>query len=237
MSLTKVFTVKNAKFLLTGPDALDFIHRLSVSDLKKEAFTKQTATCFLNPKGKIIDHVMIFKQNEGLILLSSFQNKNILFDHLEGYHFSEDFIVKEIDIPIYIIITGDIFYYSLELPKDQKFSYIDENEWEIFRIEHMIPWGGHEIVQDFMPQEIGLEQLISHDKGCYIGQEVILKSLTFQKHKRSLQGLKLSEESLLNLNKGARILLENGDEAIITSVSSKYFSNKINALAIVRKNT
>jgi len=46
-------------------------------------------------------------------------------------------------------------------------------EFEIFRIKHGIALPGNEITEQINPVECGLNEYISYNKGCYIGQEVI----------------------------------------------------------------
>lgn len=47
------------------------------------------------------------------------------------------------------------------------------HEFEIFRIKHGIALPGNEITGQINPVECGLNEYISYNKGCYIGQEVI----------------------------------------------------------------
>jgi folate-binding protein YgfZ len=50
---------------------------------------------------------------------------------------------------------------------------LSEQEFEIFRIKHGIALPGNEITELINPVECGLNEYISYNKGCYIGQEVI----------------------------------------------------------------
>lgn len=56
-----------------------------------------------------------------------------------------------------------------------------EEEYDRFRIEHLIPANPNELSEDFNPLEAGLNDLISFTKGCYVGQEVIARLDTYQK--------------------------------------------------------
>ena len=46
---------------------------------------------------------------------------------------------------------------------------------EQLRIEHGLPRFGHEIGPDTFPQEAGVGDAVSYDKGCYLGQEVVAR--------------------------------------------------------------
>lgn len=61
------------------------------------------------------------------------------------------------------------------------------------RTERGIPRYGWEISEDVNPWEANLQEFIHFEKGCYIGQEVILRLNTYDKVKRHLMKLELSE--------------------------------------------
>ena len=63
--------------------------------------------------------------------------------------------------------------------------------FEAYRIERGQPAAGHEIHDDVIPLEAGLWHLVSFDKGCYIGQEVIARMESRSRIARQLAGLRL----------------------------------------------
>lgn len=65
----------------------------------------------------------------------------------------------------------------------------------ILRVESGRPAAGHELVEEYTPLEVGLEAAISHNKGCYTGQEVIARQITYDKIIRHLAGLFLAGEA------------------------------------------
>ena len=67
-------------------------------------------------------------------------------------------------------------------------------EIEIFRIEAGIPGPQSELTEDYTPLEVDLKELISENKGCYTGQEVLARQMTYQKIARQLTGLRLGAE-------------------------------------------
>jgi aminomethyltransferase len=66
--------------------------------------------------------------------------------------------------------------------------------FEAHRIERGDPAPGHEINDDVIPLEVGLSSLVSFDKGCYIGQEVIARMESRSRIARLLAGLRLEAE-------------------------------------------
>jgi tRNA-modifying protein YgfZ len=64
--------------------------------------------------------------------------------------------------------------------------------YEIFRIEAGRPAARAELSGEYTPLEAGLESAISDGKGCYTGQEVIARQLTYDKVTQRLAGLRLA---------------------------------------------
>ncbi len=60
--------------------------------------------------------------------------------------------------------------------------------YEAHRIERGLPAPGREIDDDVIPLEVGLWHLVSFDKGCYIGQEVIARMESRSRIARQLAG-------------------------------------------------
>jgi folate-binding protein YgfZ len=53
---------------------------------------------------------------------------------------------------------------------------MDDASWEILRIERGTPLFGVDMSEDMLPIEAGIhERAIDHGKGCYIGQEVVVR--------------------------------------------------------------
>lgn len=64
---------------------------------------------------------------------------------------------------------------------------------EALRAELGVPAVGHELTLDANPLEARLHKSISFDKGCYTGQEVIAKMITYKSTKRTLVGYRLPD--------------------------------------------
>ena len=60
------------------------------------------------------------------------------------------------------------------------------------RIRNRIPTHPNEINENYNPWEAGLEDSISLQKGCYVGQEIVARLNTYDKVKRRLVALRLS---------------------------------------------
>ncbi len=68
---------------------------------------------------------------------------------------------------------------------------LSSNEFEMVRIEAGWPAVGHELTENFTPLEASLTTAISGSKGCYTGQEIIARQITYDKVVQRLAGLRL----------------------------------------------
>ena len=68
---------------------------------------------------------------------------------------------------------------------------LDSATYETLRVEGGLPGPARELTQDYTPLEATLDGAISGDKGCYSGQEVIARQITYDKIARRMAGLRL----------------------------------------------
>ncbi len=101
---------------------------------------------------------------------------------------------------------------------------------EARRIELGLPAAGAELSADASPLEAGLAWACAENKGCYTGQEIIARQITYDKVTRLLVGLR--SERLLPV--GAQLLSEGREVGRVTSSAHSPTHGPI-ALAIVRR--
>lgn len=77
------------------------------------------------------------------------------------------------------------------LLKEQGVVTSEMSDFELFRISHGIPAHPNELSIEYNPMEAGLVDMISFTKGCYIGQEVIVRLDTYKKVQKRLVRLQL----------------------------------------------
>jgi folate-binding protein YgfZ len=111
-----------------------------------------------------------------------------------GPHSAEVAIASELQLPTsYAGIAGTDFIVrgAATLPELPPLSFED---LEILRIEAGTPRWGAELTEDVIPLEAGLRHVaISETKGCYTGQEVIIRILHRGHVNRHLRGLLLGD--------------------------------------------
>jgi folate-binding protein YgfZ len=74
---------------------------------------------------------------------------------------------------------------------DHQAKPVDELTYEQMRILAGIPAAGAELSEEYTPLEVGLFKAVSTTKGCYTGQEVIARQITYDKITRRLMGVRI----------------------------------------------
>jgi folate-binding protein YgfZ len=104
--------------------------------------------------------------------------------------------------------------------------------YEIIRVEAGVPVAEHELTEDYTPLETGLAWAISKDKGCYTGQEVIARQITYDKITRQMVGLQLDGEA--QAGEQVWTLEDKKSAGNITSTASSPRFGQI-ALAVIKR--
>ena len=110
---------------------------------------------------------------------------------------------------------------------------VGETAHNVFRIENGMPIFPNEINDNYNPHELNLMNLVDFNKGCFIGQEVIMRLDSYDKVQRKLVGVLFEgepdDEEFDIINSGK----------VIGEITSTAYSHKLKkniGLALVRKN-
>jgi len=104
------------------------------------------------------------------------------------------------------------------------FNLIGEEAYNIYRIEQGLPVAPYELNDAYNPYEAGLDDYIDFNKGCYIGQEAILRMQNNDSSQKKLAGIKFSDP--LENHNGQIVLEDNGLK--VGTVTSYAVSHKLN---------
>jgi folate-binding protein YgfZ len=97
------------------------------------------------------------------------------------------------------------------------FAPVTPEIYDILRIESGIPGALSELTQDYTPLETGMEDTISSSKGCYTGQEVIARQITYDKVTRGIAGMTIQSEPSEPVTAGVQVYAENQPVGTLTS--------------------
>ncbi len=107
---------------------------------------------------------------------------------------------------------------------------LNSEVFETLRVEAGQPGPVGELVETYTPLEVQLQDMISDSKGCYTGQEIIARQITYDKVAKNLVGIRLSGP----VDIGAKVEVEGKSAGTLTSVVQSPRFGEI-GLGIVRR--
>jgi len=107
---------------------------------------------------------------------------------------------------------------------------ISAEQAEVLRVKHGLPRVDREITEEYTPLEISLAHLVSTDKGCYPGQEVLARQINYDKIARRMVGLRADQM----LTAGATVRVAGTPIGKVTSTAQSPQLGPL-ALAVVRR--
>jgi folate-binding protein YgfZ len=107
---------------------------------------------------------------------------------------------------------------------------LPESTYHVLRLEAGLPSPGAELIEDYTPLEVGLNWTVAENKGCYTGQEVIARQITYDKVTQRLAGLRVDAPA----SPGARVWAEGKPAGVITSAAQSPRFGQI-ALGVLKR--
>src|SRR5262249_17680558 len=104
---------------------------------------------------------------------------------------------------------------------------------DALRVEAGVPWYGEDVDDTVIMPETRLEGLVSYNKGCYIGQEVVAGVKSRGHVNRALSGLVLGGDGVPA--RGARVVADGKDVGRVPSAARSPVLGRAVALAYVRR--
>ena len=235
-------------FSITGKDARKFLNGITTSNILNSK-NKVIKTCWLTPNGvlrSLIEIIFLERSLEVIILAG---NTNEIIDYFNQIIFpaddvllSEPFLInriQEIDEssswrtyqPIFFKIEDKEF----EIYKN-KLNLLNPNDLNLWKINQAIPSLEMEINGKNNPLELGLQDLIDFNKGCYLGQETMSKIKNVSSLKQEIRIWK-SIESNLNLDLEDKNLYINSAKDISVGKITSFFKSdsQIKGLAMIKR--
>jgi aminomethyltransferase len=244
-----------------GSEAVQFLDGLITNDVKTLEDGAQMTAAFPDAKGRLLALVRVVRQNDRFLIETENTTRQKVYENLFRFTMAGDFFVEDLSdeytfirvfdrkfIPItppfiefdmkhgtdYFVHSEDAYDFVGEL------KYLDAPEisdelFEVLRIEHGLPSYGIDMDETTIVPEIG-DGMISYQKGCYIGQEIIAR-IHFRGHvAKRLTGLSWPAEPGDDVSglKGVELTSMDGKNAgRITSVTISPALEKAIALAYV----
>jgi folate-binding protein YgfZ len=235
-------------FSVHGKEAIQFLNGLITNDVKALEDGAMMLAAFPNAQGRLLAVVRVQRIGDKFLIETEEATREKVFNNIFRFTFAGDFFVEDLSEKYrYFSIQnskskikneGEIWFGNdvfVQLESSLDFSdavEIPDELYEILRIENGIPLYGVDMDETTIVPEIGIPNLISYKKGCYIGQEIIAR-IHFRGHiAKQLQGLIL-DDAHIKPNDEIKSL-EGKNAGKITSVCYSPKLDKHIALAYVR---
>jgi len=247
--ITKKFWLEKFDcFSVSGKDAKKFLNGITTSNILNSE-NKVIKTCWLTPNGvlrSLIEIIFLERSLEVIILAG---NTNEIIDYFNQIIFPADDVIlsgpslinriQEIDESSSWRTYQPIFFKTedkeFEMYKN-KLNLLNPNDLKLWKINQAIPSLETEINGKNNPLELGLQDLIDFNKGCYLGQETMSKIKNVSSLKQEIRIWK-STESNFNLDLEDKNLYTNSAKDIsvgkITSFSKS--DSQIKGLAMIKR--
>ncbi|MEQ1764494.1 MAG: glycine cleavage T C-terminal barrel domain-containing protein [Pyrinomonadaceae bacterium] len=248
---------KRGLIAVWGKEAVPFLDGMISNDMKTLEDGQQMLAAFPNAQGRLLAVVRVLRQGERYLIETEEATREKVFNNLFRFTYAGDFFVEDLSdkyryFEIFgtqaeppasagglMFTTGRSRTVVIPLTDESDFPgmRIDDELYETLRIESGIPKYGVDMDETTIVPELGLDGLISYNKGCYIGQEIIAR-IHFRGHvAKRLTGLVLSEPPASAGGQPADMELLSADSKPAGRITSLTHSPKLNktiALAYVR---
>ena len=246
---------------VSGKEAIQFLNGLITNDVAKLEDGAAMLAAFPNAQGRLLAVVGVMRAGDKFLFVTEAATREKVFQNLFRFTYAGDFYVDDLSekylcfsITNYELRIAN--YESIEfqnrfgrdvfVPNESASDFLEELNskpavevsdelYEVLRVESGFPLYGVDMDETTIVPELGIDGLISYNKGCYIGQEIIAR-IHFRGHvAKQLTGLMLSGDSTeIDLKNAELKSVEDKNAGRITSAVFSPKLGKFIALAYVR---
>ncbi len=243
---------------VSGSEAVQFLDGLITNDMKTLEDGEEMLATFPNAKGRMVAVVGILRRGDKFLFETEDETYQKIYDNLLRFTYAGDFYVKDLT-PNYVSYwyfglkplpyensmqcfnIGEYTFVEAKLAEDHEENgqsnnliKISDDVYEVLRIEEGIPKYNVDMNEETVVPEVGLENAISYNKGCYIGQEVIARIHFRGKVAKQLKGLIFEDENPKVIANDELKSTEDKNAGTITSITYSPKLGKTIALGYVR---
>jgi folate-binding protein YgfZ len=181
------------QIVVTGPDRVRFLQGMLTNDVAKLAPGAWCRAAMLNVKGRVLAVADVVNEGERFLLVTEPVLGDKLLGLLEKHAIADDVSFERLSRPLHRVWDSVEAVWSAPpvfAPPPSPPS--PPEAVEARRIEAGLPRYGADVSEDVFPFEANLDRGISFSKGCYVGQEVVVRASTRGAVKKKLVGLWLA---------------------------------------------
>jgi folate-binding protein YgfZ len=165
---------------VSGADRAAWLQGLVTNDVQSIPAGEVRYAAYLTPQGRMVTDMNVVTHGDRLLLDVPAPLAAGLREKLDALIFSEDVQIADESgrILVWTVVNDRLIDVVGEsLPAEFKhLPEIDLDTFEVIRVERGIPKFLADMDEDTIPLEAGIEdRAISFNKGCYVGQEVIVR--------------------------------------------------------------
>jgi folate-binding protein YgfZ len=194
--------VTSTALRLTGRDALALLHRIGTQKLDDLAPGLARATLFCDFRGRLLHRAAAGVTADGAVwLLRDDAPGDALAGFLDRHVFRDDVQIEDRSeaLPVDAVAGGGEPLEGALIERDGVPAAVRVESAvtlvtgagrtgldPVTRVRLSRPAHGHEIAEAFTPFEVGLAHEVHLDKGCFTGQEALMRLVTYKSVKRRL---------------------------------------------------
>lgn len=253
-------SASRGRIRVEGTEAVQFLNGLITNDVKNATEDSWLPAVFPTVQGRLIGAVRIVRRSEGFLIDTESASHEAVLKTISRFTLAGDFKVTDVSDEMALLTvqgrrardvvksrgirathTGEDGYDLLMNVEDVSAVMeelvaagaepVSPETFETLRIEAGIPRHSQDMDETNVVLEANLDDAISYTKGCYVGQEIIIRIKHRGHVAKKLTGLKFDKP----VENGATIIGEGGKE--VGRVTSATYSPKLEspiALGYVR---
>jgi folate-binding protein YgfZ len=243
---------------VTGPDRVDFFHRLTTNRMPKPGEPLAHAF-FLSVTAKVLAELWVGAEEESLSLFLPSAQLSSAKENVDRYHFGEKMQLVEPSGHLFVVVDASAEQIEALAPlaayaakpdprygasalwffaDDERFkatlesmgSHLEQQEAERLRVATGRPRFGLDYTEETLFLEMAQQGDFSETKGCYPGQEIVARVLHRGRLNRHLRGFE-SKEAV----PPGWLLIQDGKEMARVTTSVSWPNGGTRGLLYVRK--
>lgn len=243
-----------------GKESKQFLNGMITNDIRKATEEETLSAAFANAQGRLMAVVRIKRLQDKFFFETAPETYEKVLNHLLRFTLAGDFFVEDLTrefefFRTFNLVMEDFSFSNYVISFDSSFgkdffvkrtenfteklrdteaNELSSEEFEILRIEAGEPRFGVDMDEGTVVPELGEEQLISYNKGCYVGQEIIAR-IHFRGHiAKQLKGVVFGDRIPIEPCSELLTIDNNRKAGYITSSTFSPYLNKTVALAYIR---
>ena len=199
--------------IFSGRDAVKFLNSVSTNliDFSSDE-NKSITTSICNNKGKLVNHLTLFKIGDAIPAICHMTKPEELIDFLNPKILSQDVNIRDISNlnvleyqisedhqneaiskfqTVTIVPLNQNLQIKITPSADWKQTpYASTTDWDNWRVENIYPTYPQELSRNLTPYNCGLGDYVHNSKGCYVGQEILTRMYSRDSFGKTLKRVK-----------------------------------------------